>query len=167
MNPQIYERGDDRYYVSQTNQLWFAENNDYHYKFYMNLEEGYSGGGYYSRAITFQNRIYVIPCNAQHLLEIIGTKIRKINFPKKLKKPGAFLGGDNFGKYIFIYPNQYPFLIRFDMETEEIKYIDGIQRFNVRNVQGKWLFGGLNCMGMNWFLLLRRIISLCLWILIH
>lgn len=147
VNPQTYEYGDDRYYVSPYNQLWFSENNDYHYKFYMNLVDGYSGGGYYSRAVALQDRIYVIPCNAQHLLVIKDKKIRKISFPEKLKKQGAFLGGGYIEKYIFIYPNQYPFLIRFDTETEEIKYIDGIQQFNVRNVQGKWLFGGIGQYG--------------------
>ena len=135
--------GNDRYQVTQNNQLWFSENNDYHYQFYMDLETGYSKGGYYMRAIERNDKIYVVPANAQNLLIIKDKKIRKIEFAKKITQSGAFRGCYCNGKYLFLYPNVYPFLIRFDMETEEVLYVDGIKQFNVRNIAGEWRFGAV------------------------
>ena len=70
--------GNDRYQVTANNQLWFSENNDYHYKFYMDLGSGYSAGGYYLGTVEIGNKIYVIPRNARHILIIQDKNIRKI-----------------------------------------------------------------------------------------
>lgn len=133
--------GDDRYQVTQNNQLWFSENNDYHYKFYMDLGIGRSGGAYYLRAIEIKDKIYVIPGSAQNMLIIKNKKIRKVDFEKRVERMGAFRGCYYNEKYLFLYPNKYPSLIRYDIETEEILYLDGIQQFNVRNLEGEWRGG--------------------------
>ncbi len=135
--------GHDRYQVTNNNQLWFSENNDYHYKFYMDLGTGYSAGGYYKKAIEINDKIYVIPGNAQHLLIIKDKKIKKIDFKTQITKAGAFAGCCYTEKYIFLVPIQYPFLIRFDIATEEVCYIDGIKQFYVRNVEGEWRSGSV------------------------
>lgn len=44
----------------------------------MDLETGYSKGGYYIRAIEIKDKIYVIPGSAQNLLIIQNKKIKKI-----------------------------------------------------------------------------------------
>lgn len=144
INPQLDWWGNDRYQVTANNQLWFSEDNDYHYKFYIDLGTGYSSGGYYIGAVEIKDKIYVLPRNAQHLLIIKDKKIKKIEFQLKITKAGAFRGYYYNEEYIFIYPNQYPFLIRFDMETEEIQYVDGIQQFTVKNIQGEWRQGGIS-----------------------
>ena len=41
INPAFDMWGNDRFQVTRNNQLWFSENNDYHYKFYMDLQTGY------------------------------------------------------------------------------------------------------------------------------
>ena len=43
----------------------------------MDLESGYSGGGYYMRVIEMGDTVYVIPRNAQHILIIRDKKIVK------------------------------------------------------------------------------------------
>lgn len=135
--------GRARYQVIGNNQLWFSEKDDFHYKFYMDLGSGYSGGGYYTQAIEIGNKIYVIPGNAQHLLVIENNKIRKIEFGLQIGKREAFSGCRYNEKYLFLLPFFYPLLIRFDLETEEISYINGIQQFWVRNVEGEWQRGGV------------------------
>lgn len=135
--------GDDRYQVTNNNQLWFSEKNDYHYKFYMNLDSEYSGGGYYLRAIELKNKIYVMPRNAQHLLIIEDKKIRKITLKEQLMHTGAFCSYWYNENYIFLFPFRYPQVIRFHIQTEQIDYIDGIMPFYVRNVNGEWRTGGI------------------------
>ena len=138
--------GNDRYQITRNNQLWFSEKNDYHYKFYMDLGSGYSGGNYYIRAVEIGDKIYIIPGNAQHILIIQDKKIRKVPFSIQIAKGGAFRGYYYNEKYIFLFPYQYPFFIRFNIETEEIQYIDGIKQFNVQNVDGEWRCGGICCL---------------------
>lgn len=136
--------GDDRYQVTNNNQLWYSEKNDYHYKYYMDLETGYSGSRYYLRALEIGGNIYVLPCNAQNLLIIKDRKIRKIEFKKFVVQGSAFFAGepDEEFQYLYLYPNKYPFMIRFHLKSEKIEYIEGVQPFNVRMVEQEWKIGG-------------------------
>jgi len=144
---QLDQWGDDRYQVSRNNQLWFSEKNDYHYKFYMDLGTGYSAGGYYIRAVEIKGKIYVLPGNAQNLLVIKDRKIRKIEFKEPITHAGAFFSYWYNERYIFLFPFKYPYLVRFNVETEEVYYVDGINPFNVRNVEGEWRAGGIGLYG--------------------
>lgn len=149
INLQFNEWGDDRYQVTSNNQLWFSEKNDYHYKFYMDLETGYSGGKYYSRVVEIKGKIYVLPCNALNMLIIENKKIRKIEF-KKYNVPGtAFLRCwfDDDCKYLFLLPNQYPMVIRYHLNNGKIDYIGEIQPFYVRMVNNEWQTGGTGFYG--------------------
>lgn len=141
INPAFDIWGNDRYWLTSNNQLWFSEKNDYHYKFYMDLGTGYIGG-YYMRAVEINDKVYVLPSNARNLLIIEDKKVRKIEFQFAIMQGGAFFSCWYNEKYIFLFPLKYPFLVRFNIETEEIRYIDGIRQFNVRNVNGEWRTGG-------------------------
>lgn len=136
--------GNDKYQIPRNNQLWFSENNDYHYRFYLDLESGYSGGGYYRNAIEIKNKIYVIPNKAQHLLVIENKSIKKIDFKIEIAQTEVFWHYCYNEKYIFLFPNKYSPIIRFNIETEEVYYIDGIKRFNVLNVNGEWRVGAIH-----------------------
>lgn len=143
INLQFDSWGDDRYQVTNNNQLWFSEKNNYHYRFYMDLETGYAGSRYYTRAMEIRGKIYVLPCYAQNMLIIEDKKIRKIEFQKLVVQGVAFLNGWHDDKYLFLYPNQYRFLIRYHLDTGEIDYIDNIQPFYVRMVENEWQTGGI------------------------
>lgn len=146
INPQFDVWGDDRYQITNNNQLWYSENNDYHYKFYMDLETGYSGVRYYIQAIEIKGKIYIIPCNAQNMLIIEDKKIRKIEFIKYDIQGLAFLNGwhDEKCKYIYLFPNQYPMVIRYHLDTGKIDYIDQIQQFYVKMINDEWHIGGIS-----------------------
>lgn len=134
--------GQARYQVTRNNQLWFSENDDFHYKFYMDLGIGYSGGGYYTNAVEIGDKIYVIPSSARYLLVIQNKKIKKIDLKVQIAQSGAFSGYWSDERYIFIFPFRCSQFIRFDTQTEELGYIGGVQQFWVRNVQGEWRRGG-------------------------
>ncbi len=134
--------GNDRYQVTANNQLWFSENNDYHYKFYMDLGSGYSAGGYYLGTVEIRNKIYVIPRNARHILIIQDKNIRKIKLKIQELQGNVFLCYWYNEKYIFIFPCQYDYLIRFTIGTEKVEYIEGIKQFYLRKVNGELRCGG-------------------------
>ncbi len=145
IRPQFDVWGDDRYQVTDNNQLWFSEKNDYHYKFYMDLETGYSGSGYYMRAVELEGILYVIPRNAQNMLIIENRIIRKVEFQKFVISGAAFLSywHDKDCRYLYLFPNQYPYVIRYQLDTGKIDYIDGVQSFYVRLVENEWRTGGI------------------------
>lgn len=138
----------DRYQLTANNQLWYSENNDYHYKFYMDLGLGYSAGGYYLGVREIGGKIYVIPRNAKHLLIIKNKVIKRIDFKVNIWQGSPLFSNYCYiSKYIFIFPFRYPFLLRFNIETEEISYIDGVRQFNVREINGEWHNGGIGLYG--------------------
>lgn len=144
INPVWDMNGDYRYHVTPQGQLWYSENNDFHYKYYMTLNTQYSGGDYYLRAIGIGDHIYVMPRNAQHLLIIKDHQIiNKIEFQNPIARDGAFWNCWYTEKYIFLLPFNYPSMIRFDLQTEEIVYVNGIRDFNVCMVNGEKLVGAL------------------------
>lgn len=145
INPAFDMWGEDRYQITSNNQLWYSENNDYHYKYYMDLGTGYSGGNYYIRAVEIGGAIYVLPGNAQNILVIKNKRIKKIEFKTQIARQGAFFSYWYHGNYIFLFPNQYPLLLRFNIETEELQGVEGIRDFSVRrnHTNGEWQFGGI------------------------
>lgn len=145
INLQFDAWGDDRYQVTNNNQLWISEKNDYHYKFYMDLETGYSGGRYYMQAIELKGKVYVIPCNAQNMLVIENKKIKKIEFQKYVISGTAFYSCwyDDDCRYLYLFPNQYPMVVRYHLDTGKIDYIEDIQSFYVRMIENEWQIGGI------------------------
>ena len=143
INPQFNAWGDDRYQVTLNNELWFSERNDYHYTFYMDLETNYSEGRYYMAAVEIKGKIYVFPANARNLLIIEDKRIRRIELKELTARRGAFYSYWYNEKYIFLFPYEYPYLVRFTLDTEEICYMEGIGQFNVRMADGEKCAGGI------------------------
>lgn len=141
--PQFDIWGNDKYMITNNNQLWISGDRDYHYSFLMDLGDGYSGGGYYLNAVEIGNKICVLPRNARHLLIIENKETRKIGLREDFIRAGAFCGYYYNERYIFLLPFRYPYIVRFDVEKEQVSYLAGISQFNVRNVNGEWLSGGV------------------------
>lgn len=97
------------------------------------------------QAIEIKGKLYVLPCNAQNMLIIENHKIRKIEFQKLIIHGSAFLSWwyDDDCKYLYLFPNQYPLMIRYHFDTEKIDYIDGVRSFYMRMVENDWKTGGI------------------------
>lgn len=142
----------NKYCVTQGNKLYCSPKDDWHYEYFCDLSE-YAGGGYYNRAFDYEDKVYVFPNNAQHILAVSQDKrIRKIELKNEVEQAGAFAGFFIYGTFAYLLPNRYPFLVRFDMETEEITYIDGITEFNIavmtdneRIPAARWIWRGKLC----------------------
>lgn len=141
----------DRFAITQGNKLFISEPYKYDYKYFCDLSE-YSYGGYYSTVREVNGKWYVCPANAQDLLVLDKNGVEKrIRLKDKLgNRGGAFYGVWVWDKYLLLLPKQYPALVRYDTETEEIKYLgDNIDVFvkkNKRNEKiggGSWVFEGI------------------------
>ena len=98
--------------LAQGNKLYYSENNDYKYKYFCNLSD-YAAGGYYSQVITIGEKHYVCPANARDIVVICNGKIEKrIELDQCIEQAGAFCGAIDWKKYLFLIPNNYPFIDR-------------------------------------------------------
>lgn len=59
-----------------------------------------------------------------------------------LEQPGAFAGAWRIGQYLFLVPNQYPVIVKYDTKESKVEYIKGYNEGFVQMVQGEWRIGG-------------------------
>ena len=135
-----HPQGQDAWKVEPGNQLYHLEKGIY--RFYCNLSE-YTSGGYYRMAVEHGSYVYVFPANAQEILVIDDNRnITRIKLEQKISQPGAFANVWFEGNYAFLIPYKYPYIVRFDMDTQAIDYVDGCQEFLVSNHAGADRIGG-------------------------
>lgn len=147
--------GKNKYCITQGNKLYYSLNNDFHYEYLCDLNE-YAIGNYYSGALEYKDKVYVFPANAENILVIDkDKKIKKIVLQHEVEKRGAFSGSGYYlyeERYVFIFPYNYPALVRIDLETCHINYTDGVRDFNVgmvndeQVVAARWFYKGKLCM---------------------
>lgn len=124
---EIINRGfniysDDQWLITRGNKLYHSPDNNYRYQYLCDLSE-YAYGDYYSYAVTVNNKTYICPRNAQDIIVILDNKIHKrVKLERYIERAGSFAGAVHCGKYIFLIPNLYPAIVRFDTENGEIKY---------------------------------------------
>lgn len=143
--PQFDIWGNDKYLITKNNQLWISEQNDYHYRFYMDLGCEYAGKDYYMKAVEIGDKIYVLPGSARHILIIEEQEIHRVELEESgTAAKGAFFSKYYYNeKYIFLMLFRYPYLVRLNIETEQLCYIDGIGQFHTREIGGRWVTGGM------------------------
>lgn len=153
----LYADGQNRWYVTQGNKLYYSKKDDYHYEYACDLSE-YAAGGYYQRAVEFEGKVYICPGNAQDILEVEWKEtsadgqagkwmVKRIELKRCLAQAGAFAATVQVGTYLFILPNKYPAIVRFDMRTQEVRYLTGANDFYVSDGRGGRRFGGVAAWG--------------------
>lgn len=131
----------NRWAITQGNKLYHSPNNDFHYSYYYDLSS-YAYGSYYSRAVEKDGKVYVCPLNAQEILIMADRKIIKCIPLKKMgKKLGSFGGAGIFEDYIMLWPNNYPYIVRYDTASENIDYIDVHRDIHQAEVNGEKRWG--------------------------
>ncbi len=120
----------DRFLITQGNKLYVSPPFAHDYKYFCDLSE-YVYGGDYSVVLEIDQKLYVCPRNAQHILVIDGEgKKRKIELEHTGVKTSAFNWAASDGRYIILFPVKYPAIVKYDTLTEKIKYFtDDIDMF--------------------------------------
>lgn len=133
--------------VTQGNKLYHAPGHDYQYQYCCDLSE-YARGNYYIGVVTVNGKNYVCPANAQDIVVVGEQGIQKrIPLKKHLERVGAFYGMAVWENYLFLIPNQYPAIVRYDTTREEIRYYErGREVFTGTASNGEQRLGGY-CVG--------------------
>lgn len=143
ISPMLGDGSDNRFMVTKNNILWYSPNADYQYEYYMTLCEEYSDGSYYCGAVQYGAKIYVIPRSAQKILIVNNRKIvGEIPFKNPIAHGNAFYGYQQIESKLYIFPFLYDSLVIFDMDTEEIQYVEGIGEYTVKDINGEKRIGG-------------------------
>lgn len=144
--------GQDDWLITPENQLYHAPKHDYAYEFYCDLSD-YSGGGYYLRSFEMEGKVYVCPANAQNILVIKDHQIvETIELRHELEKAGAFCGAWRVGSFLYLIPNQYPDIVRYDTKRKRVNYLSGYRDLFVKMVNGAWRIGG-SCVWKNFVMI--------------
>jgi len=138
----FFEDGNHRWRITQGNKLFCSEKDDFSYRYCFDLID-YAYGDYYQRVIEIGNKAYVCPKTAKEILVIENQKIiKKVKLLQYSQRPSGFFGAMRAGKYIFLIPNQYPSVVRYNTETDELDYLEGFEDIFVRMVEGQICTGG-------------------------
>lgn len=114
--------GNDEWMVTQGNKLYRSVHGAYDYRYFCDLCE-YGYGDYYNHVVRVNGRDYVCPANAQDILLIGEQGIeRRIRLEQSLEQKGAFYGAVGSERYLFLIPNQYPAIVRYDTVTDKVDY---------------------------------------------
>ena len=109
--------------VTQGNKLYFAPEGSGKYEYLCDLCK-YSYGSYYGPVLGIKGKAYVCPINAQDIVVVGEGGIEKrIALNPYLEKPGAFYEAIPYEKYLFLLPNFYPAMVRYDTESGELRYV--------------------------------------------
>ena len=126
-----FNMGSKDWIILYGDKLYNAQNGDYKYHYYCDLSE-YALGGYYADALEIEGRVYICPINTNDILILkdhkIENRIQLKDIPNGIKL-ASFYGAVQVKKYLFLLPNKYPYLVRYDTENNELRYIDVPENF--------------------------------------
>ncbi len=135
--------GDDAWLITQGNKLYHSPDNNYKYHYFCDLCD-YASGEYYLRVVSIGEKHYVCPANAQDIVVVSGNKIEKrIQLEQRIEQTGAFCRAVSDGRYLFLIPKNYPAIVRYDTEKDEIRYFDQHLDIFIKMVNGEKRVGGV------------------------
>lgn len=126
-------RGDtyNKYCIIGGIKLFWSPKDDMNFEFLCDLPK-YVYPWDYGRAIEYKGHVVLIPVNAQDFLIMDkNKKFKSVPMEKKMEISGAFRGYVIDRNYVFLLPNKYPFMVRFDLDTHEYTYLTNVGEFNV------------------------------------
>ncbi|MBQ8172175.1 MAG: hypothetical protein IJZ95_09320 [Oscillospiraceae bacterium] len=136
------QNADNKWLVTMQNRLFLSENNDYNYKYICQLNQ-YSNCGYYLCAVNVGQKTYVCPVHARDILMIGKNGVEKrIELENRTEQVCSFVAAHTIGKYIFLIPCHYNAIVRYDTETDEVRYIENYNSIFTAKINGELTTGG-------------------------
>ena len=143
--------GNNRWKITQGDKLYYSPENNFKYHYCCELSE-YANESCYPQVFSVDEKNYACPINATDILLVSEKGIeRRIKLKACKEQRDAFYGAISYRSYIFLIPNLYPAVVRYDVRTDEIRYLNkkiDIFRDKVTNrkqiggfcIQGEYLF---------------------------
>ncbi len=143
---------EDSWILTQGNKLYRAHNDEETFRYFSDLSS-YASGGYYGGPALIDGKAYMFPINAQDILVIGEQGIEKrIQLEPLVEQQGAFYSAAVVGSYLFLIPNQYPAIVRYDTKKGEVLYFDIDKNMFIGAVEGERRCGGVGVKDGNLYL---------------
>lgn len=134
--------GSHQWMITQGNKLYASPDNNYKYKYCCDVSE-YASADYYSQVFHIGEKDYVCPINGQDIIVIKNNKIEKrIVLNQYTVHEGAFCGAASCGKYLFLIPNRYPAIVRYDTESCQVQYFNNYSDVFIGSINNERRVGG-------------------------
>lgn len=132
----------EKWLITPQNKLYYSPNKDYKFKYICSLSE-YTKERYYSYCMDIGDNSYIIPIHAQEIIKVNENGIQKrIKFKRLTEHSWAFHHSIVAGKYIFLIPNNYLAIVRYNTENDEVAYFkENFEFFNTTK-DGMKVIGG-------------------------
>ena len=133
---------DCHWMITQGNKLYYSVGDNYQYRFYCDLSN-YAYGCYYLCVLRVRGKDYVCPMSAQEILVIGDGGIEKrVTLKRCTEQQWAFYGAAACDNYLFLIPDNYPAVVRYDTVSGEVIYLEEHLDMIAENAQGKRGQGG-------------------------
>ncbi len=142
--PQFDLEGKETFYLTQGNKLYRSEGREHQYHYFCDLSE-YAYGNYYGAIASINGKKYVCPICAQDILVLGEDGVeRKIVLRQEVEQAGAFYTAAMAEEFLFLIPNWYPAIVRYDAKKDEIVYYrDHLDVFIGMGADGERRVGGV------------------------
>ncbi len=134
----------NKWMIIQRNALYQKSETGYDYHFYCELPGKGNRWVYSVWPYEIKNKLYIYPTNSQEITIVDqNKKVTQVPIDKYEVEKNAFRGGREFGKYLIVFPNTYPEVVRFNTETMELNYFAEPIEVNVVTDEEGTKLGGL------------------------
>ncbi|WP_155266671.1 hypothetical protein [Selenomonas ruminantium] len=138
----LWQQVGSSWLATEYNDLLWSPKADGHYAFYARLSD-YVGGQYYGSVFVQDDQVIVCPLNGQDILILQDKKlVRRIPLRDLSAAPPRFADACRHGRYIFLIPVRYPAIVRYDIQTCKVDYVEGYSQLLAGELDGRWLSGG-------------------------
>ena len=142
----------DSWIMTQGNKLYRSLGEHGTFRYVCDLSD-YAYGGYYTGPVLLDQKAYMCPINAQDILVVSKEGIEKrIKLEPLAEQSGIFYAALVVEKYLFLIPNQYPAIVRYDTENDQVSYFDINKDFFIGIADGERRCGGVGVKGRTLYL---------------
>ena len=138
--------GDDTYYtdwcVTEGNQLFYMKPGTREFSYVCRLDD--YGDQIYGHVARSGEQLIICPLLAEHFLIVKeGHVSGKVELKHRTEKSMYFSGAFEADRYIFLFPVEYPAIVRLDKITYKIDYLEGYNDLFTKQENGEWKIGGV------------------------
>lgn len=141
-----------KYLITDGNKLFIDSEGNYKYKYVTALTD-YIAEGWYTYAVEINGYIYCCGNHAQDIVVVKDNRIvKRIELKNKISRSKAFYAFHTYGECIYLIPELYDSIVKYDTVLDEVTYYDGYKEDFSKNIVGQHLLGG-TCIYKNYLLM--------------
>lgn len=138
----LWQQGGTKWLTTGSNDLLWSPQSDGSYQYYARLSE-YSTAQYYGPVFEQGGQVIVCPLNGQSILIYKDKRlVKEVPLRNLCASSPRFADACRCGVYIFLIPVRYPAIVRYNIKTGKVDYVEGCSSIVAGELDGRWVAGG-------------------------